>query len=87
MFLKRSALLAVVLGIGLMLFLTAVKVSEIQVPDEIAATHAEMLIGDSGDANSGESLASIFGLALWALFFLAYLVALTFIDRVWQSRR
>ncbi len=70
-----------------MLFLTTVEVSETQVPGEVAATRVEVLIKASGNANSGEFLASIFGLALWALFFLAYLVALTFIDRVWQSRR
>ncbi len=65
----------------MMISLTVVDVSEAQV----AATQAEVLVVAAAD--SGESLASIFGLARWALLFLAYLVALTFIDRVWQSRR
>ena len=48
---------------------------------QVVATQAELLVG-TGDVDSGASLASVFGLARWALLFLAYLVAVSFIDRV-----
>ncbi len=60
-----------------MISLTVVDVSEAQV----VATQAELLVG-AGDVDSGASLASVFGIARWALLFLAYLVAVSFIDRV-----
>ena len=77
MFMKTGAFLVIALGLGLMVSLTVVDVSEAQV----AATQAESLVG-AGHMNSGASLASVFGLARWALLFLAYLVAATLIDRV-----
>ena len=87
MFLKRGAAFAIVIAMGFMVSVTSVEVAETEIPSVVAATHGEVLVGDSGDADPGESLASVFGVARWGLLFLAYLVALTFIDRVGRSRR
>ncbi len=81
MFMKRGAILAIALGVGLMISLTVVDVSEAQV----AATQAEVLVVAAAD--SGESLASVFGLARCPLYFHAYQVAQTCIARLSQSRR
>ncbi len=91
MFLKSSAILAIVLALGLIASLThietQVSVAESEPPLIESTGEVAGASGDSLADDPAEAIASIFGLALWPLLFLVYLLALTLIDKRAESRR
>ena len=91
MFLKSSVVLAIVLAVGLITSLTHID-TQVSV-EESKPTFIESsgeVAGASGDSladDPAEAIASIFGLALWPLLFLVYLLARTLMDKHPESRR